>query len=120
MIRTDNNALICDFAQYYHIFNYRELPPFLAGVLASGLPEASRIKMELNNQVLTPTQLLIALAVDQLSYILWTKTKDGEKGRNRPNSIVQIFENTKKKSETQGFETPEEFEKERNRILRGD
>lgn len=92
----------------------------LAGVLAVGLPDASRIKMKINNRTLTTTQMLLAFAVDSLNYLVWTKTKDGEKGRNRPKSIINIINNETKANETKGFETPEEFERERNRLLRGD
>jgi len=46
MIHTDEDALICDLAETYHIFNYRELPPSLAATLSVGLKDDSRIKKE--------------------------------------------------------------------------
>ena len=37
MINLDEGALICDFAETYHIYNYREFEPFYVATLANGL-----------------------------------------------------------------------------------
>ena len=37
MIALDQNALICDFAETYGIYNYRALPVSLLATLAVGL-----------------------------------------------------------------------------------
>ena len=36
------DELICDFAEYYNVLDWRALPLPLAAVLAAGLPEGSR------------------------------------------------------------------------------
>jgi len=46
MIKLDENALICDFAETYHIYDYRQLPPTRVAVFACGLRDDSRIKMK--------------------------------------------------------------------------
>lgn len=67
MLRTDRDALICDLAETYGIFDYRALPVPLLATLASGLREDSRIKMRLSGQTVTRTEMLLAAAVDGLS-----------------------------------------------------
>ena len=44
MAARDEDALVCDMAETYHIFDYRALPLFLAARLACGLREDSRSK----------------------------------------------------------------------------
>jgi hypothetical protein len=63
------------------------------------------------------TTLLLASAVDRLSTLVWSKTKDAEKGRHRPGSIVALLTDRKKPSENVLFDTPEAYEAERARIL---
>jgi len=36
------------------------------------------------------TEHLLALAVDRLGVLIWQKTKDGQKGRNRPKPISPL------------------------------
>ena len=45
MINLSEYALICDFAETYHIFDYRSLPVKLAATLSAGLRDDSRSKM---------------------------------------------------------------------------
>lgn len=47
MIETDESALICDFAETYHIYDYRALPVSYAATLAYGLRGDSRIRLKL-------------------------------------------------------------------------
>lgn len=66
-----------------------------------------------------PTEILLAAAaVDRLSLLAWMMTKDGQKGRNRPESILQkLTAEPKKKDELMAFRTAEEFERRRAEIL---
>ena len=59
MISLDESALICDFAETYHILDYRALPLKLAAVLACGLRDDSRIKMKLAGMKLNPETMLL-------------------------------------------------------------
>lgn len=113
MVAADEQALICDFAETYHVFDYKALPVTTAALLASGLRENSRIKMILAGITVSQDTLLLASAVDALHVLVWTKTKDAQHGRNRPKSIAQAL---LKKSEPikdriAVFGTPEEFER---------
>lgn len=117
MLATDENALVCDFAETYHIFDIRSLPPILAATLAVGLGDGSRIKMKLSGAKAAPETLMMAAIVDKLNLLLWSRTKDAEKGRNRPRSILDgLFERVKN---VDTFDSGEDFEKEREKIMRG-
>lgn len=81
--------MVCDFAETYHIYNYRGLPAMTAAVLAVGLRDDSRIKMKAIGAKAPSNILLLASIADSLHYLVWSKTKAGSKGRNRPKSILE-------------------------------
>lgn len=118
MIAANEDALICDIAETYGIVNYRALPVNILATLCVGLRDNSRIKMHLNDaQIPLDTQLLAAIA-DRLSYILWTKTKDAEAGRNKPKLILNALLNVEKTGgEIALFDSAEEFEAARQKII---
>jgi hypothetical protein len=96
------------------------VPAQLLATLAIGLRGDSRIKMKLNNMKVTPDTMLLAAAVDRLSFLVWAKTKDGAAGRNRPKSIVEELTREKEEqTQTQGFMTPEDFDLEWVRLTGG-
>lgn len=116
MISLDEEALVCDFAEYYRIYDYRELAPTRAALLAVGLRDSSRIKKRISGQdVSTDTMLLMAI-YDRVSWLAWAKTEDGQKGRNRPASLVAAV--LKEPNDIQGFTSGKDFLNERNRILK--
>ena len=88
-------------------------------VFCIGLKEDSRIKLKLANQRVGMTTLLLALMADRLGLLVWSKTKDGQKGRNQPRSLVDSLSNVAKEPETMVFESSEEFEKMKNEIIEG-
>ena len=65
MVRADEDALICDFAETYHIYDYKRLPLSTAAALAVGLRDTSRIKMKLSGAVVANDIQLMAAAVDR-------------------------------------------------------
>lgn len=119
MIKLDENALICDLAETYHIYDYRQLPATKVAVFSLGLRDNSRIKKKISNQPIDFDRLLLAGISDKLSYLLWSKTKDGAKGRNKPKSILEMLTEPKKQSNQLAFHSGEEFEQMRARILAG-
>lgn len=109
MVSADEDALICDFAETYHVLDWRKLPVRLAATLAAGLPETSRIRMKMAG-IKTTTQLLMQAAmVDRLSLLIWMQTKDGQKNRRRPTSIAQVLLGTQPRSDVQAFDSEEKF-----------
>jgi hypothetical protein len=115
MIKVDENALICDLAETYQIYNYRQLPPSTVAIFSIGLRDDSRIKMKLSGAKVSPNILLLSGIVDRLNLLLWTKTKDAEKGINKPKSILDELYN--KKSDISAFASGKEFEEERQRLI---
>ena len=107
--------MICDLAETYGIFDYRQVDVKLLTTLTLGLRENSRVKMALADTTVTQDTLLLAAAVDNLSFIAWTKTKGAQKGIGRPKSIVKKKKKTKQESDVKVFATPEEFEAARVR-----
>ena len=117
MIRTDEDALICDFAETYHIYDYKRLPLTTAAAFAVGLRDDSRIKMKLSGTVVTSEVQLLAAAVDRLSLLVWAQTKDAQYGRNRPKSVVELF--SKKEIDVEAFGSGEDFMETRRKLIEG-
>ncbi|MGQ7567235.1 DUF5361 domain-containing protein [Streptococcus suis] len=111
MIQTDKDALICDLAETYGIYDYRQLPITRVAVFACGLSESSRIKKVLSGQKEDLNILLLAGIYDTVRLLFWAKTKDGQAGRNRPNSVTQALEGSKVEREERVFSSGEEFER---------
>lgn len=109
--------LICDFAEYYHVLYWRELPLKLAATLAFGLPPDSRSKRRIS-QVDTPIEtLLLAKITDLLATWIWWNSEDGEKGRNRPQSIVAaLTEDKAPERKYRVFRSGDDFRSEYDRI----
>ena len=118
MLDLDEEALICDLAETYGIFDMESLPVQTVATLSIGLRGDSRIKLAAAGRKLGTTDALLATVADYLAMIFWTKTKDGQNGRNRPKSIREALENgNKKDNEIVGFESVEEFEQAREALL---
>jgi hypothetical protein len=108
MLSVDEDALICDFAETYHILDLYSLPIDLAAVLACGLREDSRIKMKIAGISFPMQTLFLAAIMDNTSWLKWSKTKDAEKGINQPESIFnQLVKPDEKKA---AFTSGEDFE----------
>lgn len=119
MFSIDRSALICDLAETYGIWDYKALPVETLAMLSVGLRENSRIKMKISGVSVQPDFLLLAAVVDRLSMLVWAKTKDAQKGRNKPRSIVGILDGKTKESNIAAFDTAEEWEAEKARIIGG-
>lgn len=112
------DALICDFAETYGIFDVYRLPARLLAKLAAGLRPDSRVMMQLSGASATRQEMLLAAAADRLGLLIWMQTKNGAK----PPSILQaLMPHEQTQENIVGFDDAESFEKERQRILgRGD
>lgn len=121
MIRIDEDALICDLAETYQIYDYRQLPPTAVAVFSCGLRENSRINLKMSNQLVSIETLLLAGITDKLSVLLWSKTEDGQKGKNKPAMVMDSLGLTptqeKQASNTSVFESGEDFERRREELL---
>ncbi len=117
MIRTDKDALICDLAETYHVYDYKALPASLVASLVVGLRDDSRIKMKLSGAKAPSEIILLASIIDRLSVLVWMQTKDAQKGRNRPKSLLDIM--YPKETNNTVYRTGEDFEKARKKLIEG-
>lgn len=121
MIDLDEDALICDLAETYQVYDYKQLPLQTVAVFACGLKDDSRIKQLLSDQIAPVERVLLASMVDRLSMLLWIQSKDGQKGVNRPASIAdQLIKRDKSENDEKDylvFESGEDFENYRKALL---
>lgn len=120
MLTFDEDALICDMAETYGVFNLFELPPQLVATLAVGLREDSRIKVKMSGMKMDFQKYILAALFDKVNWLCWTKTKDAQHGTHVPESILGFLLQNDKPSapdEFMVFDSPEAFEKARQDLL---
>lgn len=117
MITTDEDALICDLAETYQIYDYKSLPLQRVAIFCIGLRDDSRIKMKLSGCKYSINTMLLASATDYLALLYWAQTKDAQQGLNRPSSVLDILLERQEDGDKVIFNTAEEFEAKRREIL---
>lgn len=122
MINIDEDALICDLAETYHIYNYRLLPCKTVAAFSYGLRNDSRIKMKMSGLSVAPEQMLLAAIVDSTKLLAWLWSEDGGKGRNRPKSILAelLGDEGEEGSSKVFFNSGQEFDDEWRRLTGGE
>lgn len=77
MLSFDRNAVICDLAETYHVYDYRALPVMTLAALVSGLRPDSRIKLKMANIKETSSEVLLIQIFDllQMMRYQWFATK---------------------------------------------
>lgn len=87
-------------------------------ILCCGLPTDSRTIKEINKKDFTLQEILLANIADRLSLIWWSKTKDGQKNRNKPQMITEIMMPSEKpKAPHMVFDSADDFEAMRRKII---
>ncbi|MQW23885.1 MULTISPECIES: DUF5361 domain-containing protein [unclassified Lactococcus] len=120
MIGFDEEALMCDLAEVYHIFDYKQLPAQKVAVFSIGLRDNSRIKLKMSGQNISFETTLLAGITDKLSVLIWSKTKDAQKGANKPKLILNELNKTNQSDDKEMvFNSGEEFDKYRAQLLNG-
>lgn len=105
------DSLICDFAEYYHIYDIDELPLDLRATLFSGLPHESRTILKLAGQPVKTELLFLASIIDKLNALLGVKDQE---------SLVAILlGKTAKENQYQIFSSGAEFERRLNQLRKG-
>lgn len=114
--------IICDLAEFYNIYDYEKYEPLKLATYVIGLGGSSRLMKELAGVKYTEYEIIVARIADSLNWLVWSKTKDGERGINRPQSIVErMLGETKEEKqdfEHDVFNSVEEFKKAREKALR--
>lgn len=95
-----------------------ELPVKTLAALSCGLPASSRTMRKAAGIKLTVEEMLLATIADRLGVLVWMKTKDAQRGKNRPKSILSELMTEKEKP--MAFKTSAEFLAAREAILGGD
>ena len=117
MIATDEEALICDFAETYRIYDYRALPVRLAAIYANGLRPNARIMMKISGAKVQTDTMLLATIADGINTRVWQNSAKPTQN-NRPRSILAaILEEEQEK--TEGFDKPEDFYEWRRNMIGG-
>lgn len=112
------DEIVCDFAETYNIYNMKGMSLSYVASLFFGLSENSRFARKMSGIKYSVDQLLLANIADSLAFIAWSKTKDAQRGRNKPKSIVKEWLD-KTENDVVSFDTPEEFERARAQIIKG-
>lgn len=109
MLAFDKDAVICDFAETYHVLDVWALPVPLMAALASGLREDSRIRMKMAGYRSLPTQMVLARLSDEVTLFRYGFTKDAQDGKNHPVLCTDYMVPYKEKKKTKGFNSGEDF-----------
>lgn len=119
MFARDKDAVICDLAETYKIYDYKELPCSKVALFAVGLRENSRIKTMMSNMKYSLDTTMLAAVLDRLSVLVWFNTEDGRKGINRPAMITDklYISDKKEDSDIVAFDTSAEYERYRRLIM---
>lgn len=116
MLARSEDALVCDFAETYHVLDWRALPLKTAATLACGLRDDSRIKLLISGTRYRTDTMLLAGIADRLSILAWQQTKDGRHGTNKPRMILDEMAK-KQKPKAISYSTPDEYLAAREKIV---
>lgn len=110
--------LICDLAQYYGIYDLTTYPVSFIATLSFGLPQESRVMLKLSDQKVDPKTMILAAIYDSLAALLWSRSKDGQKGRNRPKLLVDSLQKSKSQSkDLVGYASADLYRQARKEII---
>lgn len=122
MIALDRDALICDLAETYKIYDIRQVPVKTLAILANGLSPDSRIKTKLAG-LKVPLSLYVLYEIsDKLSVITWMMSDDGRAGKNRPEMVsgrLRLDYTPDRPKAIKGFISGADFEREKEKIVKG-
>lgn len=114
MLNTDEDAVFCDLAETYHLFDWSAVSIPTLARLASGLRDDSRIMLKLSGQRVPIERLLLAMVADNTAYTAWANTKAArDNPESVPERIVPIMlgkHTVSNRKAVQSFRTAEEFE----------
>ena len=109
----DEDALICDLAETYHILDYRSLPVQLVATLSAGLRDDSRIKLKAADTSVDLETIILAAIADNLTML---RAGMDRKNRGKPFLFTEAINGERKNQKVRGFRTVEEFEAALKRI----
>lgn len=109
MLALDRDALMCDMAETYQIYDMRSLSPRIIAVFACGLGIDSRIMLKKSGSRISLEKMMLAAILDDLNLLLWTRSQEETA---KPASIVTALIGARSEDNSQVDPmTPEEFER---------
>ena len=105
MLAHHKSELICDFAEYYHIIDYRRVPGRTLGTLAVGLRADSRIGMLREGIKASPETIVLVKLYDILTQVF------SEKGKAPKPLLNDFLIEPENKEKPMSYSSPAEFEK---------
>lgn len=115
MLHVDRDAVICDLAETYHIYDYRALPVMTLAVLCCGLRDNSRIKMKMAGVTYIAPEFMLARCADALTLVLHYLT--AKKGDDAPSLFGDLMTKPVTRDNPKAYEAAKDiiFERVRNR-----
>ena len=114
MMMTDRDALLCDMAETYGIYDLRSLPAETIATLAAGLRDDSRIKLKMHGAERLRQDVLLAMICDALTCIF------GKEDDNKQYMTdIALGKKQTEESDLKGFDSPSEYEKYRRLLIGG-
>lgn len=103
------DALTCDMAETYGIFDIKRVPARLLATLAAGLRDDSRVNRAKTETQVDDQLVLLAYIADCVRWLQWSRTEDGAMGVNHPPSLLEFYTGKEKESEYEIFDSQEAF-----------
>lgn len=117
MRAVDEAALVCDFAEFYRIYDWNQFPLQKQAILACGLPEESRIIRKLTKQKAPLNTILLMAVIDSIrSFEYLYASAHSKKKPKKPDSLLSAF-GKDKTTDVQAYDSTEDFEAARARII---
>ena len=110
-MKEHEDALVCDLAEYYGIYDYRQFSLRYIATLAVGLRADSRVKGYINGIEQPPVGITLVQMLDAIQYFAYAMAG----GKEAPKSALNAYLTAKKT--TDGYDTGEDFENAREAIL---
>ena len=73
--------------------------------------------LKISGETLPQDLFLLAAIVDRLSILVWAKSADAAKGKNKPKLILEELKKPRKQKDIVAFRNGRDFDSERKRLL---
>lgn len=114
MLGIDRDAVICDLAETYGVFDYARLPIMLTATLCAGLHENSRIKRKLSGVNEVPAEYTLVHIADALTMLLNAMAGNKQKPELYSDLMTGKRKTGRKKS---GFNSIDDFNTARKKFI---
>ena len=115
MLGADKDAVLCDLAETYGVYDLYQLPVMTLATLCSGLHENSRIKRKINGFNEVPAEYTLVHIADVLSMLI--NSIAGSK--KKPELYSDYMTGKRKENKHSGFSSIDAFNAAREKIING-